>query len=47
MVPEDSSVVDVMPCDSVSKEWIPQLYYYETLKPCEHFLFGRLICCAL
>jgi len=39
--------MDVMLCHSVSKYWIPQLYYYETLKTCEHLLFERLIGCAL
>jgi hypothetical protein len=46
-LPEDSSVVDVMLCHSASKDWIPQLHYYETLKTCEHLLSEGLIGCAL
>jgi hypothetical protein len=45
-LPEHSSVVNVMLCHSVGKDWIPQLHDYETLKNCEHLLFERLIGCA-
>jgi hypothetical protein len=31
---EDSSVVGVMLCHSVSRDLIPQLHYYETLNTC-------------